>query len=210
MGHVRCCIRQSPNGPCSGGEPSIVPGTGVHIDRAFVSRVLIGALSDHEQRRLIVRLLGLDRVFRLELMAALQPFEMFDVDLVAEYERVLEVHSTWADPGLETARQALLVRAHDRAPDLDELIRGFTFEDLVEIGETTRELFSWTMAEHLLERARGDFSLHVRKTSLYLATTVIDVVDILGAAGHSRHFPQVVANVRSRIRAAERRTTDRS
>lgn len=187
------------------------PVEDLRIDDTFVSRLLLGALSEHEQRRLAVRLLAIDDAFRLQLRAVVAPFEMFDLDLVSRYAEVLQRHRRGAgddraEPAeLTDARLAILAEAYRRGPDLDAQIRAFTFGDVLELGEVTRSLFTWSMAEHLLARGRDPEQSHYNaRTSLYLALMVIDVVDILGAAGHSPHFPAVVAEVRGRIRDAQR------
>ena len=86
-------------------------------------------------------------------------------------------------------------------------LRDFTYDDALALGPVSRRFFTWTMAEHLLERSRrAELPDAQRRTSLYLALMVIDVVEILGAAGHSPTFPEVVRDVRQRIlRAAEKR-----
>jgi len=168
------------------------------IDRNLVSRLLLGAQSEHQQRLLAIRLLHHDPEFRVTLVSILEPFEMFDLDLVTEYAAVLE-----RDRAVERERRRILAQAFGRATDLEGLIRGFTFRDVLSLGEITCKLFSWSMAEYLLERTRRtELSTYNVKTSLYLAQMVIDVVEILGAAGHSPEFPNVVRDVRQRIREA--------
>lgn len=168
------------------------------IDRSLVSRLLLGAESEHEQRLLAIRLLHHDPEFRVALVSILESFEMFDLDLLTEYAAVLD-----RDSAVEDERRRILARAFGRATDLEGLIRGFTFGDVLSLGETTCKLFSWSMAEYLLERSRRtELSDYNVKTSLYLAMMVIDVVEILGASGHSPEFPSVVREVRQRIRTA--------
>ena len=67
----------------------IVPTDRQEVDAAFIARLLLGAQSEHEQRLVAVRLLRQDARFRAAAAAILEPFEMFDLDLVAEYARVL-------------------------------------------------------------------------------------------------------------------------
>lgn len=170
------------------------------VDSGFISRLILGALTEHEQRLLAIRLLHADSRFRLQAHSHLEPFEMFDGDLLTAYAHTLEV----ADgDDVATVRRRLLRKAHERAPDLGLLMRAFTFGDLLRLGDTTRRLFSWSMAEYLLERAtaRHASEFNVR-THLYLALMVVDVVEILGAAGHSPYFPAVVTDVRERIQEA--------
>ncbi|RMH23484.1 MAG: hypothetical protein D6696_00395 [Acidobacteria bacterium] len=180
----------------------MVPSAAIQIDKPFVSRLLIGALSEHEQRRLVARLLRLDSTFRLSVAAVLEPFEMFDQELAAEYAEALERRQR--DPGfdLAAARRAILERARRAAGDLEAQLDRFTLEEVLKLGEVTHRFFSWTMAELLLERARHAPDPRRVRANLYLALMVIDVVDILGATGHSLSFPTVVEDVRSRIRAA--------
>lgn len=170
------------------------------IDGGFVSRLILGALSEHEQRLLATRLLHTDPKFRVQLHSHLEPFEMFDDDLLTAYAYALETRD---GDELVIARRRLLAKAHERAPDLGVLVRAFTFGDLLRLGDATRRLFSWSMAEYLLERgsAKDSSEFNVR-TNLYLALMVVDVVEILGAAGHSPYFPAVVSDVRQRIHQA--------
>lgn len=178
----------------------------IQIDPAFVSRLLLGALSEHEQRMLAVRLLRADAAFRLEVRAVVEPFTMFDLDLVAAYADALYRASGDETIDLPATRARILAAGERRVPDLEAQMRAFTFSDVLQLGEVTRSLFSWSMAEHLLRRADDDArSEYQRRTALYLALMVIDVVDILGAAGHSPHFPSVIADVRQRVRDAYRR-----
>jgi hypothetical protein len=187
------------------GERIIATDT-VEVDGSFVSRLLLGALSEHEQRLLAQRLIRVDAPFRDAMASFLRPFEMFDLDLVEEYAQVLA-------PGQEVERRraAILERSHARSGDLGRMIRDFTFSDVFELGRVTRGLFSWSMAEHLLKHTqRVDVVEHRMKTNLYLATMVIDVVEILLVARHrplkgGQHgprFPSVVEDVRHRIYVA--------
>ena len=166
------------------------------VDESLVSRLVLGALSEHEQRMLTAKLARSDAEFRAALLSIVQPFEMFDRDLAEEYSTSLN-----RSPGdIERRRRRLLTRAFDRAEDLEELIRDFTVRDALQLGEATRRLFSWSMAEFLLKRAgRSAKGSYNARTSLYLAMMVIDVVEILGAAGHSPSFLPLVDDVRRRI-----------
>lgn len=177
----------------------------IHIDEGFVSRLLLGALSEHEQRKLAIRLLDVDLAFRVNVFSIVRPFEMFDLDLMAEYAAVLERHGGDPSYDLDARRDAIFQRALRRAPDLGMLIHEFTVTDLFNLGDVTRKLFSWSMAERLMAPAEGDRrSKYSVSTGLYLALMVIDVVEILGVTGHSPHYPGVIANVRQRIRARQR------
>ncbi len=177
----------------------------IYVDPGFVSRLLLGALSEHEQRLLAVRLLKSDAGFRLEVRSVVEPFSMFDLDLVAAYAEALRRTRDGEAVDLGITRARILATAFTRQPDLDAQMRAFTFSDVLQLGQVTRSLFSWSMAEHLLSRAgEPSRSAYQRRTGLYLALMVIDVVDILGAAGHSPHFPSVVADVRKRVRDAHR------
>ena len=171
------------------------------IDEAFVSRLLLGALSEHEQRMLTARLARSDPDFRASLGSILEPFEMLDGDLAREYSAALDL-----EPGdLSRTRREILSRSFVQGEDLEELLHEFTVGDALALGGVTRKLFSWSMAELLLERGLEGTKEPRVKTSLYLASMVIDVVEILGATGHSPYFANVVADVRRRIgRAANR------
>ena len=180
----------------------LVPAVDELASAAFVARLLMGAQTEHEQRLMAVRLLRRDDQLRAEVAAVLEPFEAFDADLAAEYGQALRD----AGPGADVAarRREILDRAFARAPDLDHLLRHFTYTDILGLrGVVMNRIFTWSMAERLLERARrpGLSALEVR-ASLYLAQMVIDGVEILGAAGHAPEMPEVVADVRGRITAA--------
>ncbi|MCP3956549.1 MAG: hypothetical protein GY719_01720 [bacterium] len=167
------------------------------VDESLVPRLLFGALSEHEQRMLTARLARSDPEFRAWLRSVLQPFEMFDHDLVKRYSAALEEPKR----EIERRRLDLLSLAFDRAVDLEALIGDFTVRDALEVGETTSRFFTWSMAELLLRRSRESSKrAHHAKTDLYLASMVIDVVEILGASGHSPDLVNVVHDVRSRIR----------
>lgn len=175
----------------------------IQIDKKLVSRLLLGALSEQEQRMLAVRLLELDSGFRLAMCISLEPFEMFDLSFVAEYAEALARRQERTDAELAAVRREILDRATRAADDLGVLAQGFTVADLFSLGEVTRRFFSWTMAEYLLARGRlRDADPRRARTHLYLARMVIDVVDILGAAGHSPRYPSLVADVRRRIHLA--------
>gem|GEM_PF-6499223 len=183
----------------------VSPMETLQVDGGFVSRLILGALSEHEQRRLALRLLQVDSGFRVHVLAFLEPFQVFDSDLLAAYDRALQRQTRDPDFNPQPTRRALLEQYYARAPDLGSLIRAFTYGDVLRLGETTRRLFSWTMAEFLLARAseRSDTGYNSR-THLYLALMVIDVVEILGVVGHSPAFPAVAADVRRRIRQVQR------
>ncbi len=171
------------------------------IDEKFVSRLMLGALSDHEQRMLTARLARRDPEFRAALRAILEPFEMLDGDLVREYSVALD-----RDPDdRRRVRRGILTRSFARVADLEALLRDFTVNDALALGGVTRQLFSWSMAELLLKRGLESTREHQARTSFYLAAMVIDVVEILGATGHSPYFGNVVADVRRRIRRARTR-----
>jgi hypothetical protein len=178
----------------SGGR-ALIEAKQKDLDRAKVSRLLLGALGEHEQRRLVIRLAEVDPTFRAELLSHLAPFKVFDIDLMALYAAALDRGD---DPA--TARAELLDEARRRSLDLDELMSRFTFSDLFELGETTRCLFSWSMAESLLEQSRQpDINQPSARTSLYLASLVIDVVELLGRSAHSPFFPQVIDDFQARL-----------
>lgn len=170
------------------------------IDSALVGRLLMGALSEHEQRLLAMRLLRCDETFRREIRPHLDAFEMFDTEELDEYAAVLNQ----AVP-IDDERRRLLDSSGQRSGRLDDLLREFTYSDVLSLGEGTRRLFSWSTAERLVERSyRTDVADYVATTSLYLALLVIDVVELLGAAGRSADHGLVAAEVRHRIRVAER------
>jgi len=176
----------------------LVPTDPQQADAAFVARLLLGAQTEHEQRLTAVRLLRHDDRFRAAVAAVLEPFEMFDADLAAEYGQALRE----AGPGVEIAvrRLEILEQAFARAPDLEHELRHFTYSDVLRLGEVSRRIFTWSMAEMLLQRARRPgLSEYEVKVSLYLALMVADAVEILGAAGHSPDLSDVVADVRRRI-----------
>jgi hypothetical protein len=168
------------------------------IDETFVSRLLLGALSEHEQRVLAASLARSDPEFRASLSSILEPFEMLDGDLAREYSAALDQR-----PGEgERRRREILARSFAKVEDLEALLREFTVGDALALGGVTRKLFSWSMAELLLERGVKSTEDHRARTSLYLASMVIDIVEILGATGHSPYFANVIADVRQRIRRA--------
>jgi len=168
---------------------------------AFVARLLMGAQTEHEQRLTAARLLRRDDQLRAEVAAVLEPFEPFDADLAAEYGRALRD----AGPGADIAarHREILERAFARTPDLDHVLRHFTYADILGLRAVLGRFFTWSMAERLLDRARGpSLSGSEVRTSLCLAQMVIDAVEILGAAGKTPEVPEVVADVRRRITAA--------
>lgn len=178
----------------------IVPTDPQEIDADLLARLLLGAQSEHEQRLVATRLLRRDSVCRATVAAIVEPFEMFDLSFVAEYAKVLEE----GRHDVESRRREILGRASARA-DLEKMLYHFTYSDVLELGEATRKLFTWTMAETLLDRTRRvRIADHEVATSLYLALMVIDVVEMLGVVGHSPQFPEVVRDVRQRISNASR------
>ena len=166
---------------------------GSKLDRFLVSRLLLGALSEHEQRLLLVRLLHADAALRAEI----SPFlEAFLVDDDGRFRRFEEALASGVDP--EVARLSLIDR--DSEGGLEEIIRGFTFQDLFQLGDASRRLFSWGMAELLLRRSqRGDVDLPSRRTSYFLATTVVDGLEIFTAAGVLPPHPLAIADLRGRL-----------
>ena len=181
------------------------------IDGPWVSRLLLGALSDREQRLLAVRLLHHDDRFRVALTSVLRPFEMFDLDLVKEFGAFLDETDLETDEErISRRREEILDRALRRI-DPEALIAQLTMGDLLLRGPAAQRIFSWSMAEYLVRRAlRRGINEHLARTSLRLAHMVIDVVEILGAAGHSPEFPRVVADLRGRLERADRKLALRS
>ncbi len=174
-------------------------GMDLSIDTSLVSRLLLGALSEHEQRMITVELLRSNSAFRAAVYSIIEPFEMFDSDLTAEYSDALSRSS----PEIEKCRRHLLERSFVRIGDLGELIHDLTMVDALSLGEVTRKLYSWSMAEFLLQRGCENVGNAFKvKTDLYLALMIIDVVELLEAAGHSPSFPGVVTDVRRRIQQA--------
>jgi hypothetical protein len=166
-------------------------------DGAFVARLLMGAQTEHEQRLTVVRLLRRDEQFRAEMAASLGSLRALDADLAAEYGQALRE----AGADVAARRREILERAYARAPDLDQMLVDFTYSDL--LCRRNVRIFTWSMAERLLERScRPGLSEYEVKSSLYLALMVIDAVEILGAAGHGPDLPEVVADVRRRITKA--------
>lgn len=163
------------------------------LDRFFVSRLLLGALSEHEQRRLLVRLLRADAALRREIEPFLAPFVAEDHEPFARFEAALA-----SGVAAEVARVSLLEKESEAR--LESLIRDFTFQDLFQLGGASRRVFSWSMAELLLRRAqRGDVDLPSRRTSFFMATTVTDGLDILAAAGVLPPYPRALADLRGRL-----------
>ncbi|NJL29815.1 MAG: hypothetical protein HC897_18950 [Thermoanaerobaculia bacterium] len=171
----------------------------VTVDQGFVSRLLMGGLSEHEQRTLATRLLASDARFRLELAAVLPPFEIFDLDLMAQYSAALSDHPERA----ADARARLIERGLERRPDLERMISELAIGDLLELSEPARALFSWCAAELFLARGLpGAGEPRRARIARYLALMVVDSLDILGRAGHSAHHPNVLEDLRRRIFAA--------
>jgi len=168
------------------------------VDRNFVSRLLLGALSEHEQRLLVTRLLPHDAQLRQQILALVGPFQSFDGDLMERFSASLT-----EDSDATEVRRELIDLSRARAPDLEKLLRDFTFGDALRLGPATQRIFSWTTAELLLSRSSKHPAGDPRQeTDLYLALMVIDVLDILGASGERGHFPQVIEDVRQRIERA--------
>ena len=168
------------------------------IDESFVSRLLLGALSEHEQRMLAAGLARSDPEFRISLGSIFEPFEMPDGNLVREYSIALAQNPDDQD----RTRHEILARSFAGEEHLEALLSEFTVNDALALGGVTRKLFSWSMAELLLERGLNSTKEHQARTSLYLAAMVIDIVEILGATGHSPFFANVMTDVRRRIRQA--------
>lgn len=186
-------------------DEQIVPTDPQTIDPALLVKLFLGAQSEHEQRLIAIRLLRLDEGLRKAMSIILEPFEMFDLDLVTEYEQVLQ-SPRGHEINFEDRRHQILGRAFERA-NLEQMLRHFTYYDLLQLGSTTRKLFSWSMAEMLIQRTcRVGVSKYEVHTSLYLAMMIIDVVEILGVSGQSPEFPAVVSDVRLRIAKAQRAT----
>lgn len=163
------------------------------LDRFWVSRLLLGALSEHEQRALLVQLLRFDSDLRQGMTPFLQPFVVDDHERLSRFEAAL---ASGVDP--EVARLSLLDR--DSEAELSELIRAFTFQDLFQLGESSRRLFSWEMAELLLRRAsRADVDLPTRRSSYFLATMVVDGLEILATVGVAPPRPRAIADLRRRM-----------
>lgn len=174
------------------------------VDRAFASRLLLGALTEHEQRRLATRLAELDSALRLrlrdELSALAAPAdERFD-ELVTTCER-LAADADTADRALDEARATLLETARRHA-DLDAVLAAYTYAEAMRLGAAARRLFTWPMAEHLLDRAAGEqIGDREARTAHYLATAVVDGLDILGAVGALPRCPSYAAVLRRRLAA---------
>ena len=100
------------------------------IDESFVSRLVLGALSEHEQRMLAAALARSDPGFRRSLRSVLEPFETFDGDLTAEYAAVLDREAADVD----RARREILSRSFARAPDIETLIEDLTVSDALSLG----------------------------------------------------------------------------
>jgi hypothetical protein len=169
---------------------------GPPLDRFLVSRLLLGALSEHEQRQLLVRLLRADAATRREIAPFLEPFVVEDGERLDRFEEALA-----SGVDAEVARKSLLDR--DSEAELEELIRAFTFQDLFQLGEASRRLFSWGMAELLLRRSqKAEIDMPTRRTSFFLATAVVDGLEILGAAGVAPPHPRAIADLRRRLKGS--------
>lgn len=178
----------------------------LEIDQPWVSRLLLGALSEHEQRLLAVRHLHYDPVIREVIAVQLEPIGSPDLDLMREYDAVLEQGDE-----VETHRRRLLGSAMVRLSNLDQILRELTYGNVFELRTVTDQFFSWSTAEHLLLRAErlgesGEGSARQRDVSLYLALSAIDGVEILSAAGRIPAMPSVIRDVRRRLwKSAEER-----
>ena len=185
----------------------------LEIDQPWVSRLLLGALSEHEQRLLAVRLLHRDPVTRQVIAVHLEPIGSPDLDLMREYDTLLE-EGEGGEEEIGSGRRRLLSRAIVRVGKLDQILRELTYGNVFELRTVADQFFSWTTAEHLLQRAerqreKGESSARQRDVSLYLALSAIDGVEILGAAGRIPEMPAVVRDVRRRLwRSAEERSGD--
>lgn len=175
------------------------------LDRFLVSRLLLGALSEHEQRRLLLRLLRSDSGLRREITPFLKSF-VAGVANVADvagdagesdhFDRFEEALEKGVEP--QVARLSLLDR--DSEAELEEIISAFTFQDLFALSAGSRRIFSWGMAELLLRRAqRADSDLPTRRTSYFLALMVVDVLEILVATNLLAAHPRAFADLRRRL-----------
>lgn len=169
------------------------------FDAAFASRCLLGALSAHEQRQMVARLAKADSGVRARLAELLSGFTMADADLALELSEAL------AAGGDSTAVRADLMRkAHERVGDLEPHLRAFTIADLFSLGEASRAMFSWSMAEFLLARA-DQRNVHLASTSLSLASMVVDVLDVLAQVGQAPALDALLADLRQRIEVRNER-----
>jgi len=85
----------------------------LELDHTVVARLILGGLSEHEQRLLAIRLIAGDAEFRAAMYRQLQPFEMFDIEAAQEYDAVLR-----AGGDVERQRDAILRRAVEQGVDL--------------------------------------------------------------------------------------------
>ncbi len=166
------------------------------LDRFLVSRLLLGALSEHEQRRLLLRLLRSDSGLRWEITPFLRSFVAGDAGESDHFDRFEEALEKGVEP--QVARLSLLDR--DSEAELEEIISAFTFQDLFALSAGSRRIFSWGMAELLLRRAqRADSDLPTRRTSYFLALMVVDVLEILVATNLLAAHPRAFADLRRRL-----------
>jgi len=167
------------------------------VNHELIPRLFMGALSEHEQRRLVIAHLDSDAGFRLAVAESLRAFRVPDADAMARYAGAL------AEPeaeNLDKVRAKLLAITRQLLPDVETLSEAFSYEDLLSLGPATQNLMSWTAAELFLEHARRPETHTIRKrVDLQLALTIIDVVEILGAAGVAPRYPEVDADVVRRI-----------
>ena len=84
-----------------------------------MARLLLGAQTEHEQRLTAVRLLQRDARFRAAVAAVLEPFEMFDADLAAEYGQALRE----AQPDVEITARRLEILERAFAPTLLDIAK---------------------------------------------------------------------------------------
>ena len=122
------------------------------IDEAFVSRLLLGALSEHEQRLLVARLARSDSDFRTSLRSILEPFELLDHDLAREYSVALDLNPGDSD----RLRRQILARSLTRVEDLEALLEEFTVNDALSLGAIAaghRSGFQSQVADHAAEVA---------------------------------------------------------
>ncbi|MEM6457427.1 MAG: hypothetical protein AAF772_20235 [Acidobacteriota bacterium] len=185
-----------------------VIGERVKVDEGFVSRLLMGALTPHEQRMMSIRLLAVDDRFRDHLRGILDHFSMFDADLATRYDRAV---ADGDDPEeLARLRRRLQAEAHARRPHLHEQALAFLAPNTRNIEAIASALFTWSMAEILLANGQQSGLAHqFAKINFDLAETVIDAVEVLSTAGPARDRPDLVRDVRRRLRAARITLADR-
>ncbi|MEM9556119.1 MAG: hypothetical protein AAGC60_17815 [Acidobacteriota bacterium] len=172
-------------------------------DPGVVARLLLGALSEHEQRLLATRLVEHEPALRDGLRATLAPLTPPPED--ERFAAACETAAVARDAlALATARARLLDAARTGA-DLDAVVREYSYDDALRLAPSARRLFSWGLAEHLLARA-GDEVTGDReaRTALYLAAAVVDGLELLGAAGLLPRHATYAAALRREIAAARR------